>query len=158
MRAQRRLYFDIFGTIIPAQGGPAKPCLANGALESALRRCGFTSLVCVSTAVTRPRARQQADPGFDALGVILDLCRGAFGDGVWFRQVAELSPRPDNRAAHIDLQTDWWYVDDLAADYCEQAGLRDLFARETGRRIFTPRPHGDGSRLVAWLAGVVSCP
>lgn len=147
----RHLYFDIDGTLLADDTSRPKSKLADGAFETAVVCCGVERLVCVGNIVEAVRAAEKIDPSYDSLGVIFDICRGVFSDRSWFRSVTSLIEDPMNRASEVDLEKDWWYVDDLAEHYFQMAGRTDVFQRNIGRRIFVPSPGGDGADVLEWL-------
>ena len=65
-----------------------------------------------------------------------------------------LVPEPQHRARHIDFSGDWWYLDDLAADYLRAANYEDILTANLGARVFIPNPTGDGQDIVDWLHGL----
>ncbi len=87
----------------------------------------------------------------DTLGIMFDLCGGAFCDRIWFLQVTALVPDPEHRVRFVDFAGDWWYLDDLAEEYFEKEGLSKLFLQNQGRRILAPDPEGDGNEILDWL-------
>jgi len=147
----RRLYFDIDGTLLVDDTGEPKPALAGGAFEAAVVRSGVEKLVCIGNFVDAARTAEEIEPSYDGLGVIFDICRGVFSDKSWFRSVTSLVEDPMNRANEVDLEEDWWYVDDLAEHYFQIAGRGEVFRLNIGRRILVPSPVGDGTDVVEWL-------
>jgi hypothetical protein len=147
----RVLYFDLDGTLIGQDTGRPKAALLDGRFEDAVRAAAFDSIVCVGSfvGVIHEMAGVRAD--YDGPGAILDLCGGTFRDEAWFRRTLGLVRDPWNRAAEIPLDSDWWYVDDLARAFCSRAGREDVFRSECGRRICVPQPDGDGSDVLEWL-------
>ena len=150
----RKLYFDIDGTLLMGMTSEPKPKLANGAFERAVRQIGVERLVCVGNFVDTVRVASTVNPEYEPINAIFSICRGVFFDEEWFRDHIALVQNPDNRAGEVDVTGDWWYVDDLAEYYFEQAGREDVFRSHSGGRIFTPRPEGDGSGVLAWLANI----
>jgi len=146
----KTLYFDIDGTVLDRCYTP-KPLLAEGGFERALKAAGFERLVCVGNVILIVQALQKAGVSCDPLEKVWCACRGVFADEAWFRAHVELVPDPTLRAAYLDLDQDWWYVDDLAEHYCERAGRGELFKRHEGKRIHAADPEGDGSCVLAWL-------
>lgn len=86
----------------------------------------------------------------DALGMIFDLCWGAFCDRR-FLQVAALVPNPEHRVRSVDFSGDWWYLDDLAEEYLETEAMSRLFLEDQGRRVLAPDPEDDGNEILDWL-------
>jgi hypothetical protein len=150
----RTLYFDIDGTVLILDSGVVKPALACGGLERAIRSADIKQLVCVGNFAGIIRVVWTGNPGFDGLGALLGLCRGAFLDEVWFRGATQLVVDSQLRAAEVDLSGDWWYMDDDAARYFELAGRSDVFERERGKRILQPMPTGDGADVLEWIGNL----
>jgi hypothetical protein len=150
----RILYFDIDGTLVTPANSQAKPALADGAFEQAVRHAGFTALVCVGSAVSIAHYLEQKESRQDGAGMIFGLCGGAFQDEDWFRSVLHLVAKPEHRALAIQLQADWYYLDDLARYYLEKDGLGEVFTDYRGSRILAPAPEGDGRDVMEWLAGI----
>lgn len=86
--------------------------------------------------------------------MVFRVCQGVFDDERWFRSVTGLVSDPTARARAIDEAGDWFWVDDLAAEYCATSARSDLFAAHAGGRILVPSPDGDGADVLAWLAGL----
>ena len=145
----KTLYFDINGTI--AFQYQCKPALVDGAFERAVRAAGFERLVCMSNVQNTIKLLAHLGKQPDALGIIFDMCWGAFRDPDWFRRVTTLVPDPDHRANHIDLASDWWYLDDLAREYFATEELQAQFDQHLGGRILAPAPASDGMDILAWL-------
>ena len=150
----RRLYFDVDGTILRLYTTCAKPALADGRLERVVREAGIDELVCVGSYVAVALALSAMMEQFDGLGAIFEICNGVFVDQEWFRAHTRLVSDPDRRAAEIDLDSDWWYVDDLAEKYFQAAGRAEVFREHLGSRVFSPTPEGDGQDVLDWLRAV----
>ncbi|HBP23668.1 MAG TPA: hypothetical protein DEA08_38560 [Planctomycetes bacterium] len=148
----RTLYFDLDGTVVTGFGGVAKTLLAEGGFERAVRAAGCSRLVCVGNAVAIFQSLARMGQDHDGIGTVFRLCQGAFLDEAWLRSVLELTPiDPHRRVEGIDRGLDWLYVDDLAEQYCRDAGAEELFSAERGRRILRCDPEGDGQDVLAWL-------
>ncbi|MGE0712149.1 MAG: hypothetical protein AB7N76_29680 [Planctomycetota bacterium] len=147
----RTLYFDIDGTVVSSFGGEAKPLLAAGAFERAVRAAGCARLVCVGNVVAIYRALERIGAAPEPAKLIFDVCRGAFQDLDWLRGALALIEDPAERARFVDTSGDWWWVDDLAELYCGQAGRGALFAAHAGTRILACSPYGDGRDVLDWL-------
>jgi hypothetical protein len=152
----RRLYFDVDGTILRMYTNSAKTALAGGAFERAVRAAGVEELVCIGNYVAVVVAMQAIVKDFDPLGAVFEVCAGVFADEDWFGAHTQLVSDPDRRAAEVDLEGDWWYVDDLAEKYFSEAGRADIFRKHHGSRIFAPSPEGDGQDVLDWLLTVKS--
>jgi hypothetical protein len=148
----RTLYFDIDGTLLRGTCGQPKPALAGGALERALRAAGFERLVCVGNVVHIVRALERASRAVDGLGQVFKVCQGTFEDERWFRAVTTLVDDPEARARAIDTTLDWYWADDLAAQYCALVARDAFFDEHRGGRILAPKPDSDGRELLDWLA------
>ncbi len=147
----KTLYFDIDGTILTSDQHDVKPCLANGRLEAAIREAGFQRLVCVGNFSRIAGLLRESGVAYDELAALFSLCRGAFGDETWFRSVTSLVANPEHRTREINFSGDWWYVDDLAAEYLRAANQGDLLTQHQGTRIFMPSPTGNGDDLMKWI-------
>jgi hypothetical protein len=147
----RTLWFDLDGTLIGQDTGRTKTALLGGRFEDAVRSAAFEEIVCVGSFVGVIHELAGVRKDYDGPGAILELCGGAFRDESWFRRTLRLVGDPWNRAAEIPLDSDWWYMDDLARAFFSRAGREDVFRAESGRRICVPRPDGDGSDVLEWL-------
>jgi hypothetical protein len=152
----RILYFDIDGTILLDEKAKPKRALADGVFESAVLHSGVEKLVCVGNFVGAARTAEAIEPTYNSLGVIFDICRGVFSDKSWFCSVTSMIEDPMNRAREVDLEEDWWYVDDLAEHYFRIAGRVEVFQKHIGKRIFVPTPGGNGKDVLAWLSRINS--
>lgn len=119
------LYFDIDGTFILEERSEPKSKLAGGQLEVAVRRARFDRLVCVGNFSCIVHLVKGSQPEYDALGVLFGICRGVFSDERWFGTVTSFVADPAKRFEYVDLSSDWWYVDDLAADYVRETNRED---------------------------------
>jgi hypothetical protein len=90
------------------------------------------------------------------LHTVFRVCKGVFADEEWFRQSVTLIKNSHVRAAEVNLDHDWWYLDDLAEYYFQAVDRGDLFERELNQRILIPDPEGDGSGILEWLDQVPS--
>lgn len=147
----RTLYFDIDGTVLLGDGEAVKSELGAGRFEEAVRSAGFSRLVCVGYFAAIAHAVSGLGADYDALGVLFQLCRGAFQDEAWLRSRTVLVADPENRVDHIDFRGDWWYVDDLAERYMHLAGRDDTFRANLGGRVCVPDPLGNGHDVLEWL-------
>ncbi len=150
----RVLYFDLDGTVLVRDTSEPKAALANGRLEDAIRQAGFDRLVCVGNFVEVIHVVREARPDFDGLGAIFGICHGTLRDEKWFRGMTVLAVDPKNRGVEIDLDEDWWYVDDLAWEYLLLARRQSLLGGATAERILKARPMADGSDVIAWLGAI----
>lgn len=145
----KALYFDINGTLVCDY--KCKPALVGGAFERAVRQARFERLVCMSNIQNTVRFLARTGRTTDTLGIIFDLCWGAFCDRRWFHQVTALVPDPEHRVRSIDLAGDWWYLDDLAEEYMAKEGMTKFFLPNHGKRILAPEPESDGVEVLDWL-------
>ena len=147
----RKLYYDIDGTVLVLDTGVAKPALAGGRLERAIRQARVDELVCVGNFCGVIRTVWTVRPEYDGLGAVLALCCGVFGDETWFRELTQLVLNPELRAAEVELGDDWWYMDDQADKYFSDAGRAEVLRQHLGERILQPSPRGDGEDVLSWL-------
>jgi hypothetical protein len=154
MAEVRKLYFDIDGTILDLESGNLKPVLGGGRLGRAIRDARIGKLICVGNFVEVIRTLWTVNPGYDGLGSIFELCRGAFDDEAWFRAHTALVERPASRAAEVELTEDWWYMDDLAETYFAECGRTSVYLKHLGGRILRPSPTGDGQDVLDWLRAI----
>jgi hypothetical protein len=150
----KTLFFDLDGTVIVLDEGTVKPRLAGGAFERAIRNAGFEQLVCVGNAVAIIGHLEGLKMKPDGHQMIFDLCFGAFEDKRWFASVCSWIAEPRDRGRIITGLGDWWYVDDLAREYLEEAGKHSLFELHNGGRILVPDASGDGQEMLDWIGTV----
>ena len=146
----RTLYFDLDGTIIHGSTGRAKPGLADGRVEAAIRAAGFDRLVCVANFCTILSTLIEEGLEVDGHDMVFRLSQGAFRDLDWFRSLTTFIPDGSHRARYIDFNGDWWWVDDRARFFLEREGL-SKHADQEGRRLMIPEADGSGDDVVAWL-------
>ncbi|MGB0835756.1 MAG: hypothetical protein ACPGR2_14690 [Psychrobium sp.] len=147
----KTLYFDIDGVLL-CYDDNQRPILANGALENRLKRFNFNKLVCVSgwsdivnSGMKSERQQKQA---------IYKLLNEIFLDEDWFLNHLELVYDTDTRCQHIDLTSDWYYMDDWADKFFIEYFDKSLYEQALGRRILLVNPHGDGSDILTWLDAI----
>ena len=145
----KTLYFDIDGTLVAK--GAAKPRLAGGAFERAVRKAGFAHLICVSQLCVSIRGMAALRPNGDEHAMLMEVCRGVFSDPDWFRRTVQLTSAPESRVGSIDMSGDWWYADDLADRYFAQEGREDEYKEHLGKRVYQAQTHGDGQGILEWL-------
>jgi len=150
----RTLYFDIDGTLLILNTGEPKPALEGGTLEQVIRATGVDELVCVGNFAGIVRTVWTVKPEYDGLGAIFRLCRGVFRDEAWFRAHTRLVVEPKLRAAEVELKDDWWYMDDQAEKYFEDADRAEIFRMHRGRRILEPAPEGNGDDVLNWMVSI----
>lgn len=57
----------------------------------------------------------------------------------------------DHRCKHIDLTSDWYYVDDWADKFFPEQHGEALYLQQLGSRILLADPHGSGEDILEWL-------
>lgn len=148
-RSQARvLYFDIDGTLVDQARGVAKRALAGGRFERLVRAARFDRLVCVDTVPLTSGRGRWPRRGSDPWRGVFRRCRGTIADYAWLRLHARLVGDPASRGTYIDLDEDWYYVDDHAHAYAARAGID---APQQGRRILQCEPAGAGLDVHSWL-------
>jgi hypothetical protein len=147
----KNLYFDIDGTLLDLDSGIAKPALANGNFEKTLKSIDIQQLICVGSFVDVVHALKETYSAYDEMGELFQMCGGVFADENWFREKISLVKDSSNRAAEINFDEDWWYVDDLAEHFFHTANLDTIFDEYIGTRILVPSPKGDGNTIQKWL-------
>ena len=150
----RRLHFDLDGTVVDLATGGPKSALAGGALESAIREARFDEIVCIGNFVGVIRLLRKTSPEYDGHHAIFELCGGAFTDETWFRGITRLVVDPARRAAEVEIDSDWWYMDDEGERYFRTVGLGAIWERHLGSRILRPSPTGSGDDVLDWLRTV----
>ena len=150
----RTLYFDIDGVLL-SYDDEQRPLLVNGELQNRLKKLSFTRLVCVSGWSDIFNAEVLNKSERNQKFSIHSLLNDVFPDKEWFIDRLVLAYDTDHRGQHIDLSTDWFYIDDWADKFfCDEFG-QTLYESEVGRRILLVDPHGDGSDILHWLDNVV---
>lgn len=149
----RVLYFDIDGTINDYQD-QVKPVFRNGRLQTLLHDLGFDRLICVSGWATMVRDAE-AIRSFseateaDLIEAVRQVIADAFPDRGLFHRTVELRYENDLRCDHIDLTTDWLFIDDWAIEFAEKRW--QPISSEIRSRVFPCDPFGDGSDIVEFL-------
>jgi len=146
-------YFDIDGTLLDYEDAP-KEGLINGKLEAALKEANFDFLACVSgwvdifsTDVMQLNLEQRKEAIYQKLS---DL----FPDEDWFMERLMLIRDSDNRCTHIDLEIEWFYVDDWAEEFFKKAHGEELYESEMDNRILMCDHALDGSDIIEWIKRV----
>jgi hypothetical protein len=153
-RNERIFYWDIDGCILNYAPETVKPRLADGQLQRLLERKGFARLVCVSgwtSLVLEAPFPWRALSEFEQKESIRQYVQEAFPDRDLFHARVVLASDNDHRGQHIDLQADWFYVDDWAREFFVAAHGESEYEKYTGTRILMCDPNSDGSDIVAWL-------
>lgn len=149
----RKLYFDIDGVLL-SYDDIQRPILCNGELENRLKKLSFDKLICVSgwsdifNSGIKTEMQQKK-----AIHSILDK---VFPDEDWFISKLELAYDTDFRCQHIDIDSDWYYIDDWADKFFSEFFGKVKYEEELGNRILLVDPHGDGSDILGWLDSFVA--
>lgn len=144
----RNLYFDIDGVFL-SYDDVQRPILTNGSLQTRLQKLNFDKLICVSgwsdifNAGVKNETQQKQS--------IYKLLDEIFPDYNWFMSKIELVYDTDNRCQHIDLESDWFYIDDWADKFFSECFGKKLYEKGLGNRILLVNPHGDGADILVWL-------
>jgi hypothetical protein len=148
----RVLYFDIDGVLLDYEDHP-KEGLREGRLQQALARAGFTKLVCVSgwsdlfaSSALKLSLEQRKQAICKLLSDLLDP--------EFLKNRLELAQDTDNRCHSIDVNADFYYMDDWADEYATKEFGKEFYEAHLGARILRVDPYGDGSDILAWLDGL----
>lgn len=158
----RVLYFDIDGVFLAYDDTP-KALLTGGKVQQRLDELGFEKLVCVSgwadlvqtEFVGRPPRSREA-----RLRELHELIAAVLPTWEWFLARVELGSDTDRRCTHIDLASDWYYVDDWADKFFIEAHGLAAYERNLHRagsragRILLADPHGGGGDVLDWLDAI----
>lgn len=161
----RTLFFDIDDTILA--GDRPKPALCGGRLERIIK-ARFDRLVCASgwvdifrnlppykldvrEQIWRRTAGEDAEhDDWPTEGYHHPL----FPDKTWFVGNTGLVEWADFRCEDIDLDSDWYYIDDLAEQYFVKTWGQDLYQEHAFTRIFIPDPHGVGADVLDFIGRI----
>lgn len=144
----KKLYFDIDGVLL-SYDDIQRPKLSNGELEIRIKKLNFEKLICVSgwsdifNSGIKTEVQQKES--------IHSLLNEIFPDKDWFIDKLEIAYDTDNRCQHIDINSDWYYMDDWADKFFSEIFGKDFYQQELGKRILLVDPHGDGSDILNWL-------
>lgn len=146
----RILYFDIDGVLLSYDDNP-KPLLIGNAFESKLKSMQFERLICLSgwsdimNAHVLNQSLEQQKEG------IYHMLKEIFPDKEWFISRLVLAYDTDHRCKHIDLNENWFYIDDWADKFFGNIFGKEKYESELGKRILLVDPYGNGSDLLDWL-------
>jgi len=161
----KRLYLDIDGTVnsysTDADGEEiCKPKLASGRLQQVLEDRRFDEIVMVSGWCTMvrdavPFHRRHQVPISELVERIRLVIADAFPDADLFAKRCVLAFENDDRAAKIDFESDWYYIDDWAVEFFTKAHGQARYLQNQ-HRILTCDPHGDGADVIRFLERTVT--
>jgi len=150
----RVLYFDIDGTLLDYEDRP-KPALLGGRLQRALMNAGFTKFVCVSgwsDLFTTPVLRLSPE---DTKRAICKMLKEML-DTDFLADRLRLAVETDNRCCSIDVDEDFYYIDDWADEYAIKQFGENFYNAPYGKRILRVDPYGDGTDILDWLESISS--
>ncbi len=152
----RTIYFDIDGVMLNYDEKPME-ALTAGRLQSELQRLDVDTLVCLSgwSDIVNTSAIAPI-PIPKQKGQIATLLGDLFPDREWLLNRLILRYNSDARCQHIDLSTNWFYLDDWADQFFVQQFGAGRYQQELGRRILRVDPYGEGADILDWLHRVVS--
>lgn len=78
-----------------------------------------------------------------------------FPDKKWFMEKIILIPDTDNRCKYIDLNSDWYYVDDWADKFFTDVHGEVFYKKEKDNRILLCDHRSDGEDVLNWLIGLM---
>lgn len=148
---EKIFYFDIDGTVLEGDTGRCKQALASGALERAVKACGFDQVICVGNLCYIISSLEEMGERVEPMRMVFEICGGAFADLRWMEQNLQLMKNPTARGSYMDFQSSFYYVDDLAEYYLRMAGLSNVFEMHAGKRILVPEPNSTGTEILSWL-------
>ena len=155
----RILYFDIDGVLLYYDDMP-KTALLNNALQNKLKSHGFDQLACVSGHADMANAKiNNFSPERQKLKIHAIL-EDIFPDKDWFLEHLILLYENETRGRHIDLDEDWFYIDDWAEEFFTKEYGKEMWLfcaninstpPELRSRILQVDHRGDGSDILTWL-------
>lgn len=150
------LYFDIDGVLI-SYDDELRPLLSNGQFEKRIKQLQFDKLVCVSgwSDIFNSGLTKRSETEKKAF--VHEILNQIFPDREWFLNKLELAYDTDHRCKHIDLATNWFYVDDWADKFFSEHFGETLYLQQLGNRILLADPHGDGRDILEWLDNIIEC-
>ena len=153
----RKLYFDIDGVFLSYEDIQS-PLLCGGVFERHLKELRFTELVCVSgrSDMVNAEINGVRFSGQRQLELIYSLLDEIFVDQSWFLSHLRLVYDTDDRCKYIDLEEDWYYLDDWADKFFARQFGDQLYNKYLGNRILLLNPHGDGGDILEWLKTIPS--
>ena len=148
----RVLYFDIDGTLLDNEDRP-KSALLGGRLQHTLMHAGFTKFVCVSgwsDLFASPVLRLSPEERKRAICKMLKEML----DGDFLEDQLRLAVETDNRCRSIDVNQDFYYIDDWADEYTIKQFGENFYNAHYGKRILRVDPYGDGTDILDWLESI----
>lgn len=154
--AVKVLYFDIDGVLLDYDDQP-KSALLEGRLEAALKQSGFDFIACVSGWVDILAAPvMKLDTLSSRKEALFQKLAPLFSDRDWFLDKLVLVTDTDHRCHYIDLNADWYYIDDWADHFFTAALGPERYKKETeAGRILLCDHEGDGEDVLAWLEKLI---
>ena len=154
-KGKRVLYFGIDNILLDEED-IAKTALTNGQLERLLKSCAFDYYACVSgysdMVVQRHQYIQKPNKTVQKEAV-WQLLKDIFTDKNDFIKKLILIYNTDKRGDYINVDSDWYYLDDWADKYFVEAqGIQAFEEMKRHNRIFLNDPQGDGADILQWLA------
>ena len=152
----RKLFFDIDGVLLNYSDEP-KPALLNDRLQVALKRCSFDQLVCVSGhtwPILHPPFPWQPGSKTQQAASLLRIVEPLFSDHLWFTERLVLADDTDARATVIDVEEDFYYIDDRADEFFCKAHGEELYQAFLNSRILLVDPYADGEDIIAFLSQI----
>lgn len=150
---ERVLYFDIDGVLLDYNDHP-KTALKDGKLEMEIKRCRFVQLCCVSGWSDMVQHRSFSYNPEQQKMALYSIVADVFPDKHWFLSSLRLVSNTDERCASIDLDSDWYYMDDWADEFFVKQYGRRQYESLVNNRVLLVDPYGDGSDILEWLASI----
>jgi len=148
----RVLYFDIDGTLLDYEDRP-KSALLGGRLQRALMHAGFTKFVCVSGWADLFASPALRLPPEERKRAICKMLKEML-DADFLEDRLRLAVETDNRCHSIDVNQDFYYIDDWADEYTIKQFGENFYNAHYGKRILRVDPYGDGTDILDWLESI----
>ncbi len=156
-KGKKVLYFDIDGTFLDYDDIP-KPAFLGGRLEKALEACHFDYYACVSgwSDMVAQRHGYGEKPSQQVQKErIWHLLQDIFLNKQAFLEKLILIYNTDRRGEYINLESNWYYVDDWADTfYTNTHGIAEYEIMIERHKIHLAQHDGNGGDILNWLGRI----
>ena len=145
------LYFDIDGVFLDSNLEPKK-ALLNNELQNRLKNLDFDNFVCLSTWSSHVQQKIIPWTVSEQKKKIYRMVEASIPDKEWF--IPKLLLKDDtmeNRCKHINLDSDWYYMDNQAERYFTNIYGKELYNKFLNNRIIDVVTKANGSDILTWL-------